>query len=379
MQQIAQVISQISIYTVNQSVTGEVAVTAQVDFTQQEEADSVCAELVNKSQRINYIALRFGHFIAVNNEPAVTIYLFRHFHTHSVEHNGPNNGVEADNFLAYQMQACRPVFIEHSVISAIFNTGQIVQESVEPYVYNVLFVKGNRNTPVKGGTGNAQILQALFNKVDHLIAAACRLNEIRVFFDELQPPVLIFRHFEEIAFLFHFFYRTAAVGAFAINQLTLQPVGFAGNAVQALVVFLINIALLKNLLQHVLHNLVVTFFAGTDKVIVGNVQLFPKQFKISDNSVYILDRGNALFLGFALNFQTMLITAGQEKYILALQTVKTCQAVGNSGAVCVTNMQIVTGIINRCSNIKGGFCHLTFRLLLLIIDYIAPFWGFYVV
>ena len=378
-QQVAQVVGQICIYTGNQCITGEVAVAAQVDFAQQEVADSISAELINQTQRVDNVALGFGHFIAVNYEPAMTINLLRHFQTHSVQHDWPDNGVEAHDFLAYQMQACRPVFVEEGIIGAVFNAGQIVQQSIEPYINNMFFVKRNRNTPVKGGTGNAQILQTLLNEINHLVAAACRLDKVRMLFDELQPPILVFAHFKEVAFLFHLLYRTMAVGAAVVFiQLTLQPVGFAGYAVQALVVFLIDIALLINFLQCVLNNLMMTLLAGADKVIVGDIQLFPQQLEVSNNCIYILNRGYAFFLSLTLDFQTVLVTAGQKEYIFTLQTVKACQAVSDSCAIGMAYMQIVTRIINWCCNIITRFSHCQTHLLQKLVDYIAPVWGFYV-
>ena len=64
-------------------------------------------------------------------------------------------------------------------------------------------------------------------------------------FDIFQQTVLIFGKLKEIAFFFHTLYRTAAVGAFAVDQLTLQPVGFAGYTVPAFIILFINIALFK--------------------------------------------------------------------------------------------------------------------------------------
>ena len=72
----------------------------------------------------------------------MTVNLLRHFQTHSVQHDWPDNGVEAHDFLAYQVQACRPVFVEEGIIGAVFNAGQIVQQSIEPYINNVFLSNG---------------------------------------------------------------------------------------------------------------------------------------------------------------------------------------------------------------------------------------------
>ena len=192
--------------------------------------------------------------------------------------------------------------MEEGVISAIFNAGQIVQQCVEPYIYNVLLIKGNRNTPIKGSAGNAQILQALLYEINHFVATASRLDKIRMLFNKIKPPILVLAHLEEVAFLLHLLYRTMAVGAAVIFvQLALQPIGLAGHAVQALVVLFIDIALFINFLQCVLYYLMMTLLASAQEVIIRNMQALPEQLKVSNNSVNILDGGYALFLSLTLN------------------------------------------------------------------------------
>ena len=101
MEQVAQVIGQISIDASNQRIAGEVAIAAQINFAQQEVTNGVSAEFVDQGQRINNIALGFGHLVTVNDEPTMAVYLFGQLQAHSMQHNGPNNGVEAHDFLAY--------------------------------------------------------------------------------------------------------------------------------------------------------------------------------------------------------------------------------------------------------------------------------------
>ena len=78
-------------------------------------------------------------------------------------------------------------------------------------------------------------------------------------------------------------------------QLTLQPVGFAGHAVQALIILFIDVALLINLLQCVLNNLVMALLASAQKVVVRDMQTLPQQLEVSNNSVNILNGGYTLF------------------------------------------------------------------------------------
>ena len=191
-QQVAQVVCQIGVNTVDKRITGEVAVAAQIDFTQQEIADSVSTKFVNQAQRVNNIAFRLGHLVAFYNQPAMSVYFFRQRLTHSHQHNRPNDSMETHDFLTYQMQACRPVFLEFFRIAAVADTGEIVQQRIEPYIYNMFFIERYRNAPVESCSGNAQVFQTLFDEVNHLIAAADRLDKIRMSFNILQQSVLIF-------------------------------------------------------------------------------------------------------------------------------------------------------------------------------------------
>ena len=101
----------------------------------------------------------------------------------------------------------------------------------------------------------------------------------------------------------------------------------------------------------------VTFFAGTDEVVVGNVQFIPQLFKVSDDGINVFNGGNAFFLSFALNFETMFVTTGEEENIFTFCAVETSQGICNGGAVCVTNVQFVTGVVNGGSNIISRFSH----------------------
>ena len=89
------------------------------------------------------------------------------------------------------------------MIGAVSQCGNIVGQRVKPYVNDVLVVDWHRNPPVKGGAGDAQIFQPLFDKADHFIAAGCWLDKVGMIFDILQQTILIFAHFKEVAFFFN--------------------------------------------------------------------------------------------------------------------------------------------------------------------------------
>ena len=129
-------------------------------------------------------------------------------------------------------------------------------------------------------------------------------------FNIFQNSILVFGQLKEITFFRHFFYRAAAVRAFAVYKLAFQPVRFARNAVQTFIILFINVALVINFLQYSLHNFMVAFFAGADKIVVGNVQHFPQLFKVGYDSVNILNRRNAFFQLLCAEFSAVFVAAG---------------------------------------------------------------------
>ena len=66
--------------------------------------------------------------------------------------------METDDVFSDQMQVCRPVFVEQLgriAICIITDLGNIVGQSVQPYIDNMLRIKVYRDTPAEGCSGYA--------------------------------------------------------------------------------------------------------------------------------------------------------------------------------------------------------------------------------
>ena len=86
-------------------------------------------------------------------------YLFGQRQAQRFQHNGPNDGMEANDLLADQMHIRRPVFLEFAVVlGQIAQRRDVIGQRIRPYVDNVFFVKRHGDAPVKAGTGYGQIL-----------------------------------------------------------------------------------------------------------------------------------------------------------------------------------------------------------------------------
>lgn len=222
--------------------------------------------------------------------------------------------MEADDFLPHQMDISRPEFLEFFRIVHNAGSGQVVDQGIEPYVYHVFGVERHRNAPGKAGAGHTEVLQAALHELDHFVSPGLGLNEIGMFFDIFHPAVCILGHFEEIGIFTDPLQRTAAVRAYMFRcQFVFRPEGFIRNAVPAFVLAKVNVSLVIGPLEKHLYHFLMTFFSGTDEIVVGNIQFLPELLEKGHNLIHILDRRNPCFLRFLLNFLAMFVAAGQKR------------------------------------------------------------------
>ena len=89
-----------------------------------------------------------------------------------------------------------------------------------------------------------------------------------------------------------------------------------------------------------------------DKAVIRDVHQLPQILDAGNDVVDKFLRGNARLSSLVLNFLAVLIRAGQEHDIIALQTLVARHNIGGDGAVAVSDMKIRRRIINRCGYIK---------------------------
>ena len=103
----------------------------------------------------------------------------------------PDNRMETDNLLAHQMNISWPELAESLWIIQKADWGKVIGKCIKPYINNMLIVDRYRYTPIEGCTRNTEILQPLLDKINHLIAAAYRLNKLRIIINIFQQTVCI--------------------------------------------------------------------------------------------------------------------------------------------------------------------------------------------
>ena len=263
--------------------------------------------------------------------------------------------MEADDFLADEVQVSRPEFFKFFRVVDVARRRQVVCQGVEPDVYDVLRVPGHLDAPVEGRAGYAQVFEAALDEGDHFVAPRFGLDEIGIFFDEFQPAVGVFIHFQEVGFFLDQFEGTAAVRAdvLSFRQLVFRPEGFAGRAVPAGVFALVDVAVVVGNLHELLYDLFVPFFRRADEVVVGNVELFPELLEEGDDFVDVFDRFDAFGFGGTLDFLAVFVRAGQEKDVVAAEAVETGQRVGDGRAVRMPDVQLGAGVVDGSRNVIG--------------------------
>ena len=173
--------------------------------------------------------------------------------------------------------------------------------------------------------------------------------------DVINQPILILRKAEEIALLAGLFHRATAVRAAAVLELKLRPEGFAWGAVPALVFALIDIALIVQFAENLLHRLHMAFIRRADEVAIVDIHQLPELFDAIYDVIHVFLRGHASLARLALDLLAMLIRAGQEEHIVARHLLESSHRVRRSRTIAMADMQIIARIINRRCDVERRF------------------------
>ena len=256
--------------------------------------------------------------------------------------------MEAYYLLCGHVQVSRPVLAEIVVLVVVVaQRSDIVGERVYPHVNNVSGVEIHRDSPFEAGSGNAQILKSgLDEVVYHLVNASLRLEVVGLG-EELLNFVCIIGQAQEVSLLVGVDDVSAAVGTLAVHKLALGPEALAGGAVLAGVLALVDIALVVEGLEYLLHRGNMIVVSGADKSVVAYPHGFPEALEVRNDLVNVLLRGYALFLCLQLYLLTMLVGSCQEHYVIALHSLESCDGITRYGRIAVTDMRISRRIVDR--------------------------------
>lgn len=176
---------------------------------------------------------------------------------------------------------------------------------------------------------------------------------------------------EEVAFFLQQFHVTAAVGAFAILQLCFCEEGFAGSAVPAFVGGFVDIALIVKLFEDFLYCFYVVIVYGTDESVIGNSHQLPQIFNACNDFICVFLGGHALTVGDTFDLLTVFVCTCQEHNVIAPQSFVTSHCVCCYCAVGMTNVQLITGIVNGCGDVEFFFSQKYLSVLNKMVCYVV--------
>ena len=134
----------------------------------------------------------------------------------------------------------------------------------------------------------------------------------------LDQAVRILAHLKEICFLLRGLHLAAAVRTFAVYKLRFREEGLAGRAVHSLVISFINITLVIEFLENLLHLFLMVLICGADEFVIRRIHQIPDPLDLCGYIVHELLRSDARFLSLELDLLAVLVCAGLEEHIIPL-------------------------------------------------------------
>ena len=286
------------------------------------------------------------------------------------KHGGPDHAMETNDVLAHDVVLGGPAVRELGTrlgrIDTITHGGHVVEKRIEPDVGHMTLVKRHRNTPVKARAAHRKIVKAALDKATDLVHAERGLDKIGMLVIELEQFILERGKLEEVGLLLHALERTMAVGAqvltlatvllVALLDLGLGEVGLVGNAIPTVVAALVQVARFLHALPEVLHGMTLAWLGSADKIVIGDLELFPKVLEVRSLAIGPLLRSHAM-LGSGLgNLLTMLVHAGQELDVVAGGATIARLHVGKNRRIRRSQMRIGIDVVNRRGDKERRLC-----------------------
>ena len=277
--------------------------------------------------------------------------------------------MEAQDVLADEVEAlgtvARPVLLILRTVVGIAERGDVVRERVDPDVEHVVRPLRDRDPPLHAGAAHAEVLEPLVDDAEDLVAPRfgidakpARRGALR---DRLAQPALVGGETEEEVLLLGPLARALVDGAQVARllQLVLVLEGLAPRAVppgvRALVDRIAAVGALRldqpaPQLQHAAH---VQVLRGADEAVVADIEPVPELAEDGRDLIAVLLGGNALLAGDPLDVLAVLVGAGEEECVLALQPPGPGQRIGRDRRVRVPHVGNVVDVVDRCREKPG--------------------------
>ena len=229
-----------------------------------------------------------------------------------------------------------------SIVSEYLNFGSaqyfLDTQYTARFCFNiVLLMVYTRVFAARWGEDCSELLRRLDTIVCFTITV---LNEIGIFLDMLHKTVSVLAHFEEVSLLTRLLNGTVAVGALAVDYLSLGKEGLAGSAVPALVVTLVDVALLVEFIEYLSDRLFMVIVGRADKVVVRRTHLIPDVLYLTGDAVNVFFWSDACLFGKIFYLLTVLVSTRAEEYVVAASLFVARDCVGHDDLVGVSEVRL---------------------------------------
>ena len=241
------------------------------------------------------------------------------------------------------------------------DAGDVVRQRVDPHVHHVrnrAIAPGSRHrdTPVERRARDRQILEPAFDEAHDLVAALGRQDEIGMALVVRQQLVLVVGQLEEKGLLLRPFDRRALRAAadlvLADDRLALVVERLVAHRVPAGVVLQEDVARLLHAPPDLLRRAVVALLRRADEVVVGQAEQPRHLAEPLGVAVGKLARGQSLLRRRLLHLEAVLVGAGQEVDVLAVEPLEARDGVGRDRLVGVADMRHAVGIGDRRRDVE---------------------------
>jgi hypothetical protein len=166
---------------------------------------------------------------------------------------------------------------------------------------------------------------------------------------------LILAHSEKIVLLRDLIYRTKTIWALPLGEVLFSPESFTGNTIPTLIIVLIDLPMIVEILKDLLDHLLMANFRRTDEIVIGDGKPLPEGLEALNHFIAVSFWVHPSLLGGLLNLLAMLVSAGKEKNLKALQTLVTGEDVSGNGGVGVADVGDIIDIVDGSGDVKGPF------------------------
>ena len=233
-------------------------------------------------------------------------------------------------------------------VARVRERAEVVDQGVYPDVGDLLLVPGDRHAPRLAGAADAEVLETALDEAARLVVAEARQDEIGALVVELQQLVLVGREAEEPVRLLDPLRRDPVVRAQPVDELGLRLELLALDAIEPRVDVLVDVAVVVDALQELLHESLVPLVGRADEEVVLGVdalgQLSPV---LLDDLVDVRLRVEPLLLGDAVHLRGVLVGAGEEEGLLAALLVVPDEHVRGDRRVRVPDVRARVDVVDR--------------------------------